>query len=505
MSGVQDGFMLLLSVMWVVPLGLLVGMFVGALPGLNSSGMLAVMLPLLILMPPEIGLIFTVSLYAGGEVGNSFPAVMLNIPGNASSAVTAIEGYPMTLRGEGAKALGICIMASTLGAVIGGLAAITAAPVLANFALRFSSVEIAIVIVFGLVAIAQVATGSLLKGIMAGALGLLVAAIGTDPIWGQFRGTFDSVYLYDGMPVIPVLIGLLGFSELLKIIENGAEKPKAQTLTSIGLQGIVSGFKSVLRKPLDWIPASATGLIVGIIPGAGSSVASFIAYQQSMAMAGEDDRKAFGNGSEKGLIAADTANNSMVGGSLVPLLTLGIPGSSSMAVMLVVMGYHNLQIGPLLFQNHPELAYAVLLSQFVASIFMLVIGTCLAWFAYRLASVPVNTFLPVVAVFCLIGGFAQNQYVFDMGIMLIFGVIGFVMKKNGYSVIALLLGVILGSLFEGHVNRAIMMGQGSFEIFFTRPLALLLWGLLFITLLGPYLVRWLRRSKQFQRSSVQGL
>lgn len=495
MSGVYDGFILLLSVIWVVPLGLLVGMFVGAMPGLNSSGMLAVLLPLLILMPPEIGLVFTVSLYAGGEIGNSFPAVMLNIPGNASSAVTAIEGYPMVMRGDGAKALGICIMASTLGAIVGGAAAITAAPALASFALRFSSVEIAIVIIFGLVAIAQVSSGSLLKGLMAGALGLLVATIGTDPIWGQFRGTFNSVYLYDGMPVIPVLIGLLGFSELLKIIEEGAEKPKSQKLTSIGLNGIFSGFIAVFKKPVEWIRASISGLIVGIIPGAGSSVASFIAYQQSMAMANDEERKQFGNGSEKGLMAADAANNAMVGGSLVPLLTLGIPGSSAMAVMLVVMGYHNLQIGPLLFQNHAPLAYAVLLSQFVASIFILAIGTLLAWFAYRLAKVPVNTFLPVVAVFCLIGGFAQNQYLFDMGIMLIFGVIGYVMKKHGFSVIALLLGVILGSLFEGHMNRAIMMGRGSLEIFFTRPLALTLWALLLLTLLGPVIWNWIRRRR----------
>lgn len=240
-EGALSGLEVALGLAWLVPLGVLAGMFIGALPGLNSSGMLAVLLPVLIALPPEVGLIFSVSLYAGGEVGNSFPAVMLNIPGNASSAVTAFEGYPMMMRGEGAKALGICILASTFGALIGASLSLTTAPLLANVALSFSSVEICIIILFGLAAIAQVSSAGMVKGLLCGFLGLLIGTTGTDPVWGQFRGTFDIVYLYDGVSVIAVLIGLLGFSELLKMIEGGTRGAKTESQETIGLKGIQIG------------------------------------------------------------------------------------------------------------------------------------------------------------------------------------------------------------------------------------------------------------------------
>lgn len=496
------GLDVLTSIVWVVPIGVLAGIIVGAMPGLNASGMLAILLPVMVLLPPEVGLVLAVSLYAGGEVGNSFPAVMLNIPGDASSAVAALEGYPMTARGEGAKALGMCIMGSTFGALFGGLCSLVAAPLLGAAALYFSYVEICIIILFGIVAIAQVSSGGLLRGLMVGLCGLLIATTGTDPIWGTFRGTFGSIYLLDGVPVLSALIGLLGISELLRMVESGQMGAKSSMkVQSVGIRGVLGGMRETLRYPLDLVRASITGTIIGIIPGTGGTVATFLSYQQAQAWAPEAEKKEFGKGSKRGLIAADTANNACVGGSIVPLLTLGIPGSSSAAVLLVVMAYHGLEIGPRLMAVNGGIAYAVIWSQFIAAFFVLLFGGILALFAYRLAYIPVRTFLPIIFVAGLIGSFSQNQYIFDMGMMLFFGVIGYFMKKYKYPVVALLLGIILGSTFEANLMRGLKLGFGSPELFFTRPLAQLLWAVLAITVLIPVLLRYLRNRKQALQAS----
>lgn len=493
------GLSILLSFVWVVPIGVLAGILVGAMPGLNASGMLAILLPVMVLLPPEVGLVLAVSLYAGGEVGNSYPAVMLNIPGDASSAVSAIEGYPMTARGEGAKALGMCIMGSTIGALFGGLCSLIAAPLLGAVALYFSYVEICIIILFGIVAIAQVSSGGLVRGFMVGLCGLLISTTGTDPMWGTSRGTFDSIYLLDGIPILSALIGLLGISELLRIIERGNLGAKSRDeVHSVGLPGVISGVVAALKYPMDLLRASITGTLVGIIPGTGGTVATFLSYQQAIAWAPEEEKKDFGKGSKRGLVAADAANNACVGGSIVPLLTLGIPGSSSAAVLLVVMTYHGLEIGPRLMAMNGDIAYAIIWSQFIAAFFLLIMGSLLALFAYRLAYVPVRTFIPIIFIAGLIGSFSQNQYVFDMGMMLVFGVIGFFMKKFKYPVVALLLGIILGSTFEANLLRGLRLGFGSPELFFTRPLAQLLWALLAITVITPPLLRFMRKRRHQQ-------
>ena len=508
-----EGLHLFLANVWVVPLGVLLGMFVGGMPGLTSSGTLAMLLPILMALPPEIALMLGVSMYAGAEMGNSFPSVMLNIPGTPAGAVTCFDGYPMMLRGEAARALGICIMASTIGALAGGAAAITLAPTIALVALRFGPAEICIVILFGLAVIAQLSAGGVARGLLAGFFGLLLATTGTDPTYGQFRGTFDIVYLFDRIPVVAVLIGLLGFSEVLihaergfaRLVESGPGAGRGDggnPAAKLGWRGIAQGFRDTVRRPVEWIRASAIGVGIGAMPGAGGSVATFVAYQQSVAFAPPERKKRYGQGAHEGLIAADASNNSMVGGALVPLLTLGIPGSGSMAVLLVVMSYHGLYVGPRLFTFSGDVAYAVLWSQFLAAAFVLVIGTALAWFAWRTALVRLAYIVPIVSVFCLLGGFARNGYVFDMGVMVVFGVLGYVMKKHRYPVVAMLLGVILGPLFEENFMRSWRMGFGEFDVFWGSPIALVLWGLFAVTFVGPPGVRLARRL--FARPNAGG-
>ena len=333
-----EGFQLLLSNMWLVPVGVLAGMFYGGMPGLTSSGTLAMLLPILIVISPVQGMILGVSMYAGAEMGNSFPSVMMNIPGTPAGAVTAFDGYPMMQNGEASRALGICIMASTIGAIMAGVAALIFAPSIAEIALKFGPPEICIVIIFGLAVIAQLSVGGFVKGLLSGFIGLSLATTGTDPTFGQFRGTFGITFLFDKLPIVAVLIGLLGLSEALFHAQSGA----TTLLNKIGgkdsvsnrqiWQGLNTGFRDTLAMPGQYIRAGLIGLGIGAIPGAGGSVATFVAYQQAIAMASPERRKMFGKGAHEGLIAADASNNAMVGGALIPVLTLAIPGSAAMAV-----------------------------------------------------------------------------------------------------------------------------------------------------------------------------
>lgn len=495
-----EGFTLMLGQVWLVPIGVLIGICVGAMPGLSSSNSLAILLPVMIAMQPEQGLILGVSIYAGAEMGNSFPAITLRIPGTAASAVTAIEGYPLMKEGRGAMALGICIFASTVGALFGGLASLVAAPLIGRVALQFSPVEITVVILFGIAVIAMISAGGLRKGLMAGFLGLLLATVGTDPIYGQFRGTMGVVDLYDGITVIAVLVGLLGFSEAIGYVESlydtdARTEEENGSAAVLDIRGMLEGFREVISRPVEWIRSSVIGVILGAVPGAGASVAAFISYQQAMTFASEDRRKLFGKGSPEGLIAADAANNAMVGGSLVPLLTLGIPGSASMAVLLVLMGYHGLSVGPTLFVRDGQIAYAVLWSQFVGAFFILTLGTLMAYVAYYAGQIRVSIIVPIISVFCMIGGFAKTGALFDIGVMIFFGILGYFMKKHKYPTVALLLGLILGGLFEAGFFRGLLMGFNSPLIFFQRPIAIILWVLLFLTLTVPPLMRRVRRRK----------
>ena len=494
---ILEGFQLFLSNSWIVPVGVFLGMFIGAIPGLTSSGTLAMLLPILIGLPAEISLILGVSVYAGAEMGNSFPSVMLNIPGTPGGAVTCFDGYPLMLRGEAARALGICVMASTMGALVGSVTAIVLSPTIANLALHIGPVEICIVILFGFAMVARLCAGGIARGLLAGFFGLLLSTTGTDPTYGQLRGTFDIVHLYDQLPIVAVLIGLLGFSEVLIHAEKSSTRlvePDLDRFTNrTAWQGILQGFRDTLRRPLEVVRGSAIGVCVGAVPGTGGSIATFVAYQQALAFAPSARREQFGKGADEGIIAADSSNNAAVGGSLVPLLTLGIPGSGTMAVLLVVMSYHGIALGPSLFTFSGDIVYAVLWSQFLAACFVLLIGMLLAWFAWRVALVRLAYVVPIATVFCLLGSFAHNGYVFDMGVMVVFGILGYVMKKYRYPVVATLLGVVLGPLFEENFMRSWRMGFGEFDIFWHSRSALILWALFALTFIGPPLLRMARQ------------
>ncbi|MGY9014742.1 MAG: tripartite tricarboxylate transporter permease, partial [Rhodospirillales bacterium] len=270
-----------------------------------------------------------------------------------------------------------------------------------------------------------------------------------------------------------------------RLLPPGTKLPEGQ----VGLSGIFKGFKDTFLYPWELLRGGFIGLAIGAMPGAGASVATFVAYQQSINFASPERKKMYGKGAEEGLIAADCTNNAIVGGALIPLLTLGIPGSGSMAVLLVVMTYHGMYVGPRLFHFSGDIAYAVLMSQFFAAFCILIIGTALAFFAYRVALVNLRIMIPIIAVFCLLGGFARNNFLFDMGLMTAFGCLGYVMKRYNYPVVATLLGIILGRLFERDFMRAWRMGFDSLDLFFLSGISQTLWIIFFLTFAGPPAVR----------------
>ncbi len=481
---ILDGALLMFNNIHMILLGVTAGMIIGAIPGLSASNSTAIMLPFILVLRPEAGIIFIVSIHAGSQMGNSFPAILLNIPGTPSSAVTTLEGHPLASAGKASMALGVCVLSSALGGLIGGSISIMLIPYVAELALKFSPVEITIIILFGIVIIGQISTGGLYKGLLSGFFGLLIATTGVDPMWGQFRGTFGVPYLFDGAPIIASLVGLLAFSELLLQLER--IDMRAETLTQkVGIGGILEGFKETIRRPIEIIRSSIIGCFIGAIPGAGGSVAAPVAYQQSMAFSSREEKEKFGKGSVNGLIAADASNNGMVGGSLIPLLTLGLPGCATGAVLLVALNYHGLVLGPEIFRANGALAYSVLWSQFVAAGFIVFIGTILAWMAARVVNISLSILIPIIAVLTFLGGFAPNQLMFDMLVVVVTGILGYFMKKYNYVPLAFLLGLVLGSNFEANLFRGLRMGGGDPTLFFSNTIALILWAMLFFTILFP--------------------
>jgi putative tricarboxylic transport membrane protein len=483
---------------WVTLIGVLAGILIGATPGLTSSNCTAIMLPLILVLKPVTGVIFVISLHAGSQVGNSFPAILLNIPGTPSAAVTTIEGHALAKLGKASRALGICIFASVFGGIFGGLASIFLIPWLAPLALRFSPVELTVIILFGIVVIGPISRGSLLKGLLSGFFGLLVATSGPDPMWGRFRGTFGIVELYDGVPLVPALVGLMAFSELINIVAKGdTNKPTA--LQDITMSEILKGAVDVVKRPIELLRSSIIGLIVGIIPGAGGSVASALAYQQAVVFSRKSERPKFGNGSINGLLAADASNNAMIGGALITLFLLAIPGSSTDAVLLVALTYHGLVMGPEFFSMNGDLAWAALSSQFAAAFFCGSCGVLLAYVMGRMVNIRLTVLLPFIAVLTFIGGFASMQLTFGIYVMLVCGVLGYYMKKHGYVPLAFLMGLVLGGQLEANFFRGYRMGHRSFSIFFESPIALMVWAMMLITLLSP-LIRHLLEKKSLKLS-----
>jgi putative tricarboxylic transport membrane protein len=446
-----------LSYWWVIVPSVLLGMIVGALPGFSAANTIIVLLPLTLAMPVEVGLIFMIAIYCSSHMGAGIPAILVNIPGTAGAAATPLDGYPMAKKGRAQQALAISFIASCLGGLLTTILALFAMPVLAQVGYYMHSVELIVVMLFGISLIATIAAGDTLKGLIAGFFGLMIGAIGSDYVYATPRGTFGFLELYDGVPVIPALVGLFALSESFLIMEDKiiVSDDGQATVQRASWAATFEGLHIALTRWWHIVWTSIIGLVVGVIP----------------------------------------ANNGVTSGTMVPLLTLGIPGGETAAIMLIVLQYHGVNFGPTLFALHPEIGYGVFTAMTVTYLLMLVTALPIARYMSHVTLVPIAYLAPLIVAFTLLGAFVPRQYMFDMGLAVVFGVIGYIARKTGYHVAAILIGVILGPLLEQYFLRALKESNGDIMVLFSSTLGNVLWVALIISLLMPaILAKWRARS-----------
>jgi putative tricarboxylic transport membrane protein len=470
---------------WLILPTIFLGLIVGGIPGFSAANTIIILMPLTLAMDLQTGLVFMVSLYCAARMGAGIPAILVNIPGTAGAAATPLDGYPMTKQGRGQQALAMSFVASSLGGLLTTIVAIATMPILAQVGFYMHSVEMIVVMLFGISLIASIAAQDMLKGLIAGFLGLMIGAIGTDVVYATPRGTFGFLELYDGVPLIPALVGLFAVSEAFIIIEKKViltEKGQA-AMKNPNWDATFEGVRIALSKWWHIVWTSLIGLVIGVIPGAGASIASFVAYQQSRTYSKTPEL--YGTGHPEGLIAPESANNGVTSGTLVPLLVLGIPGGATAAIMLVVMQYHGVSFGPSLFMRSPEVGYGMFMAMAVSYMVMILTIIPLSRYMSRVTTVPTIYLAPIIISFTLVGAFVPREYMFDMYLALAFGVLGYLARRTGYHVAAILIGVILGPLLETYFLRALKKSEGDIMVLFSSTLGNILWVCLVVSLILP--------------------
>lgn len=452
-------------------LGVSVGLVIGAIPGLSPPMAIALMIPVSFEFPPETALILLVSVYAAGIYGGSFSAILLRTPGTSASAASAIEGYEMTRRGRAIEAIRISTFASVVGGIISGFVLLLLAPPLAQVSLWFGPAEYFLVAILGLTAIASVSFGSLYKGLISGLLGLFLSTFGIDLYSGFPRYTFDFVGLEAGIGILPAIIGLFAFAQGLELSAGDA----TGNISGVNRLSwnIWPKWSEIMHVRWSLFRGWLTGLVMGIIPAAGGSIAQWVAYAWEIRRAKPGDR--FGKGEIKGLAATEGSNNGVTGTSLIPMFVLGIPGGISAAVILGALMIHGLQPGMRLFRTSPDVIYTIMWGFIIANFMMGFLAIFLARAMAYLTLIPRGIIGPLILIFSIVGTYAGTNNVYDIWIMIAFGVLGFLMTKYDYVPAGVLLGIILGPIAENGLRDMLVVSDNSPVLFIaTRPISLAL-------------------------------
>ena len=445
-------------------LGVALGIVFGALPGLTAVMGVALLIPLTFGLPPVVAFSSLLGMYCGAIYAGSITAILVSTPGTAAAAATMLEGPRLTARGESLRALEMTAVASFVGGVFSCFILAGVAPQLARFALNFSAPEYFALGIFGLTIVATLSEGALLKGCIAACLGLLIAMVGMDPLTGNLRLTFDSANLINGVSLIPALVGLYALSQVFLTCED-VFRGKRLSAVNISRKGISLAEIWANRSAL--LRGSLIGTFIGIVPATGSGTASFAAYSE--AKRNSRHPEAFGNGAIEGLAATESANNAVTGGALIPLLTLGIPGDVVTAVILGALMIQGMTPGPLLFQEQGALVYSIFISLLLANVFMLVLGMASVRVFSKIVSIPGGILMPLVTTLCVVGGYALNNSNFDLGVMAVFGILGWIMTKASIPLAPLLLAMILSGIIETNFRRALSISDNDYTVFLTRP------------------------------------
>ena len=467
--------------------GVFVGIVFGALPGLTATMTIAVFIPFTFGVPAVQSFAFLLGLYSGAVYGGSVSAILINIPGTPSAIATGFDGYPMCRQGRAGEAIGISTIASGLGGLMSVFVLAFAAPLIAGIALEFNSEEYVGITLIGLSIIAIISPGSTIKGIMAGTLGLIIGIVGLDPMGSYPRLVFNTPELFDGVSEIPVMIGMYGLSEMLIQI---SDEQHIKVVTQ-KIRNVLPSFKQVVSLLPTIVRSSFIGVAIGAVPAAGGSIASLVAYGQEKRFSRKSDL--LGTGIPEGIAAPEAANNASTGGALIPMMTLGIPGDPMTAVLMGGLIIQGLRPGPLLFKEQMPFVSSIFISLLLSVVFMTILGLLGAQYFSRLISTPKRFLMPAIMLFCLIGSYAISNSMFDIGVLIVSGIVGFGLRKFGYPVAPVILGLILGPMFESNLRRSLMLSKGDWSTFVTRPISLVFILIALFILVGPSLMRLLRR------------
>lgn len=459
-------------------IGLFLGLIFGSIPGLTVMLCLILFMPFTYSINAIESFMFLLGIYCAGSYGGSISAILIKTPGTPHAAATMLDGYPMAASlGQPKKALELALYASTFGGIFSALLLLFLAPQVASIAMKFGPPEYFILCMFGLFIISGVSSDSLPKGIIAGCLGLLLSTVGMDSISGTFRFTFDNFNLFGGLGLVVVLIGLFAIAEILS--HARLRKPEGffkqvqlprDTDKGLNKEELTTLIPTMMRS-------SIIGSIIGAIPGTGASMASFLSYDTARRKSGNPEQ--FGKGSSEGIVAAESANNAVTGATLIPLLTLGIPGDASVAILVGTLMINGLTPGPNLFQEHGTTVYAIMIGLIFINIFMFIQGKLLMRHFAKVAKVDRVLLTPIIVLFCFAGAYSINNTMFDIYISLTFGLLSYLLIKLKFSPVPILLGLVLGPLTEMNLRRSLIMSQGDLIVFVQRPMSIILIALFF--------------------------
>lgn len=471
-------FRTLFDVLWATQLGMIVGM----LPGLTATMGVALMTTLTFHLPATNAVLILMCMYIGAIYGGGRTAILLNIPGTPANAATAVDGHPLARAGRAGEAIGIGTAGSFLGSIIGMLALATLTPVIGRFALRFQSFEFFWLAIFGVVISGNLtAPKDPLKGWISGFIGLFVAMIGMEGIHAHVRFSFGFRPLSGGIDLIPAMVGAFGFSEIISMMKyTSVEVIQTKITRVIPRLKTLWGYRRTITR------SGIVGTFVGAIPGVGEDIAAWVNYD--LAMRSSKKPEEFGKGSLEGLIASETGNNSAVAGAMIPVLSLAIPGSAPAAVLLAAMFIHGVRPGPLIMVENPAFVSSVVAMVMLGTFAMLILGLSMVKQIVKVLLVPRTKLMPIVFTLCVIGAFAINSRTFDIGVMVVFGLLGFAMREMEYPVAPMVLGIILGGILDTNLRRALVISRGDLMPFFTRPISLVLFLIVLLSLVSR--TRW---------------
>jgi putative tricarboxylic transport membrane protein len=484
-----DGLVLLLSWTGLITIlaGVLTGAIFAALPGLGAPNAMALLLPVTFAMEPVQAITFLVAINGATGFLGAVSSILINVPGDGVNAATTLDGYPLSRQGRAGEAIAAAGTSSALGALFGVLVLVISLPVLRTVLLSVGPPEVFAFAVVGVALVASVSRGSTVKGLIAGLIGLLLGTIGLDIIVGEQRFVFGYTRLFDGIPLIPAIIGLFAFPELIQLLTTNQSVSRSGDVVKGGIR---TGIIAVLKRPMLLLRSSAIGTGIGIVPGVGGAVSTWIAYFAAQKRSKDPD--SFGKGNIEGVIAPEAANDSKEGGTLMPLLALGVPGSITSAILLTALMFHGITPGQRLFANDMPVIFSIIFTLVVANVVVAVVGIAATNYVIKLTMVPIGVLAPIIVVLALLGSYSDQQAAFGIVIALLFGALGYLMVRLDYGRPPLLIGLILLSVVEGNYHTSVRISRGTHDFLF-RPVTAMVLILVVLALVGPPLVRWLRK------------